>query len=39
MFLILGILLSLNKLSPFFLNINLSEVMTVILWNPGTIQC
>lgn len=38
-FLILGILLSLNKLSPFFLNINLSEVMTVIPWNSGTIQC
>lgn len=37
-FLILGILLSLNKLSPFFLNINLSEVMTVIPWNPGTSQ-
>ena len=38
-FLNLGILLSLNKLSPFSLNINLSEVMTVIPWNPGTIQC
>lgn len=38
-FLILGILLSLNKLSPFFLNISLSEVMTVIPWNPGMSQC
>jgi len=38
-FLNLGILLSLNKLSPFFLNSNLSEVMTVIPWNPETIQC
>lgn len=38
-FLNLGILLRLNKLSPFSLNINLSEVMTVIPWDPGTIQC
>lgn len=37
MFLILGILLSLNKLSTFFLNINLSEVVTAIPWNPETI--